>query len=212
MDYKHVVETWLFYGIGDLFFAFHSDDSTFDHHQTFYAIMAVEKHFKALLLYHHRAEYESLSDKGENNQAQKKVQHIARSYSHDFEEMKKKIQLFLPDSGIGGLIEKKYYTYSGEQLLKILQDAYMESRYPTTKHVFRSFPSGTKGIYFDPLSSPGFHCFTRTLCEFVIVQLTEIVNVDKVLNSATKQYQHLDSFRRFKNLFLKDRWPTCQVL
>ena len=32
MDYKHVVETWLYYGVGDLFFAHYLNHGSFEHH------------------------------------------------------------------------------------------------------------------------------------------------------------------------------------
>ena len=229
MDYKHVVETWLYYGVGDLFFAHYLNHGSFEHHRAFFGITSVEKHFKALLLYHRRACYENLPDEGENSEGQKKVQKIAIEYSHGFVDMVNDIETLIAGCGIKDLIADDYElpvreiceaedwdvevckTYNGTHLLEILQKAYSETRYPTDIHrrVFQEFPIGENNEYFfDPLSSAGFHKFTQTLCEFVINQLNGVVNVDRVLIDVTNQYEGLDSFRRFRNLFLKNRWPA----
>ena len=216
MDHKHLVETWLYFGIIDLFYSFHWNVGLFDHYRAFFAIMAVEKHFKALILFHRRAEFKSLTE-AEGN---RKVEQIARKYNHDFRRMAKEIHLQNPDSQFCHLIKKDFSGYKGYKLLRIFPHAYQETRYPTLseKKVFRRFPTGKKysvgkqkkDIYFDPLSSPGLLDFANGLCEFVICQFTESTEVsiiDKILYNVTAQYKHLESFERFKNTFLRKQWP-----
>ena len=225
MDYKYVIENWLYYGISDLFFAHHlGDHDPFASHRAFYGITSVEKHLKALLLYLRRAKYEHLPDEGENSEGRQKVNKIAKKCGHNFTKMVEQIQRNEPNCGISDLINDDYglpvlefrlnecgeeddIHYTGNNLLSIFQDAYEETRYPTDRSVFNNFPIGNSGYYFDPLSSAGFHQFTHALCQFVINRLNGEVDVGNVLRDVTRQHQGLDSFQGFRNLFLEHQWP-----
>jgi len=203
MDSKHTAETWLFYGVCDLYFSFHTEDWTFDYHSAFSGIMALEKHLKGALLLHRGSEYSSL----EESKAKRKVQSIAKEYGHDFEKMISSCNEYFGNDTLGGLVRQNYDGYKGSELVKVLRDSYMETRYPTTSQVSSSFPVDVKeGIYHNPLSSSGLHHFIFAICEFIVATLSSAIDIKKLLNNVTQQYNHLESFSRFKNLYLSGHW------
>ncbi len=203
MDSKHTAETWLFYGVCDLYFSFHTEDWNFDYQSAFSGIMALEKHLKGALLLHRGDEYSSLQE----TKAKKKVQSIAKEYGHDFETMVSRCNEYFGENTLGSLVSQDYDGYKGSELVKVLRDSYMETRYPTTTQVSDSFPIDKKeGIYHNPLSSSGLHRFIFAICEFLVVTLSPAIDVQKMLNSVTQQHNHLESFSRFKNLYLSGYW------
>ena len=202
MDKKLIAETWLFYGICDLYFSFHTDEIVFDYHSAFSAIMALEKHLKAFILFNRANEFESLLD----NEAMKKVQDIARECGHSFPEMLRTCQSYMPSNAIENLLNTEYDGYNGRQLSEVLKDSYMETRYPTNIQVSSKFPVEDVGIYHNPLSSSGLHKFITTVCECLLKELCPLINKDKLLNNVTDQYKHLEPFNRFKNMYMKGEW------
>jgi hypothetical protein len=202
MDKKHIAETWLFYGISDLYFSFHTDEIVFDYHSAFSAIMALEKHLKAFILFNRGNEFESLQD----GKAMKKVQAIARECGHNFPEMLSTCETYISTGAINKLLSTDYDGYNGKELSEILKDSYMETRYPTNIQVSSKFPVGDVGIYHNPLSSSGLHKFILTVCEYILNELIPFINKDKLLQNVTDQYKHLEPFNRFKNIYMKSKW------
>ncbi|MDK1024087.1 MAG: hypothetical protein QGD92_07635 [Gammaproteobacteria bacterium] len=202
MKTHHHTETWLFYGISDLYFSFHSEEWVFDYHSAFFAIMALEKHLKAFLIWHRKKEYEELGKK----EANEKVLKIAKSYGHDFPELAKKADEYLSNNEITNLLNMSYDGYNGGELLEVLRDAYMETRYPTSRNVAQSFPVGEPGIYHNPLASSGLHKFIQTFCETLAKELAGSIDFEKLLSEVKDQYKHLEPFNRFSNIYLKEHW------
>ena len=83
MNRAHITETWLFYGISDLYFSFHTDDMVFDYHSAFSGIMALEKHLKAYIIFNRANEFMNIPD----GEAKNKIQSIARKCGHNFVTM-----------------------------------------------------------------------------------------------------------------------------
>ena len=203
MNIAHTSETWLFYGMCDLFFALHTEEWVFDYHSAFSGIMALEKHLKATIILSRGNEFSSL----EEGRAKAKVQAIAKEYSHNFEKMISSCNEYFGDDQFSNLINQNYDGYNGNELCKVLRDSYMETRYPTTTQVSQEFPiDENEGIYHNPLGSSGLHKLIFSVCEFVIVNLSSAIDEDKLLRNVTQQYSHLESFSRFKNLYLAGRW------
>lgn len=202
MDIEYYAEKWFFYGICDLYFSFHTEELVFDYYSSFFSIMAFEKHLKAFLIYHKKKELAGL----EKEQLRAQVLSIARSYSHNFIKMITDINSLCECEEFSKLLQRDYDGYRGEELIKILRDGYMETRYPILGSVALSFPVAQPGIYHDPLSSSGIHKFIFNACEFLIINLSESLNLEKILKNVTCQYQHLESFCRFKNVYLRGKW------
>ena len=205
MDIAHTAETWLFYGICDLYFSFHTQDLVFDNHAAFSGIMALEKHLKGALIFGRGAEFSTLGEL--KAKAKDKVQSIAKEYGHDFQKMISACNEQFGEDHLNRIVGQDYGGYNGSQLLIVLKSSYMETRYPTTTNVSSQFPiDKNEGIYHNPLSSSGLHDFIFSICGFIIVNLSPAINENKLLGNVTKQYEHLESFSRFKNLYLSGHW------
>ena len=202
MSARHQTEAWLFYGACDLYFSFHSEEWVFDYHSAFFAIMALEKHLKACLIYSKTNEFDSLSSK----EAFEKAVDIAKSYGHDFPQMAAEVEVFLPDGSFSKVLDRSHETYPGRDLIKVLRDSYMETRYPTKRHVSMSFPVGEPNLYYNPLSSSGFHHFIQASCNSIVEGLMEAIDLDKMLRNVKEQYKHLEPFHRFQNIYVPGKW------
>jgi hypothetical protein len=203
MDTEFHTETWFFYGICDLYFSFHSEEWVFDYHSAFFSIMALEKHLKAFLIFHKKPKLITLSE----DEIKEEVLTIARGYSHDFRKMTREISAIVSSDAFSKLLQDNYDGYNGEELIDVLKDAYMETRYPTSRSVSQSFPIGEPGMYHNPLGSSGIHHFIQSVCQFLIANLSEQVDLERILKNVTGQYQHLEPFGRFKNIYLPGKWP-----
>ncbi|MFC1335393.1 MAG: hypothetical protein G8D89_02090 [gamma proteobacterium symbiont of Clathrolucina costata] len=203
MDVKDALDTWLFRGISDLYFSFYIDDWVFDYQSAFSSIMGLEKHLKATVIYYKRDKYESLS----TNQAKIEIERIARKYGHNFKKMIKVCNECIGSNRLSNLVDQDYHLYNGTQLVSVLDKAYEETRYPTINRVSSNFSLDEPNTYHDPLSSSGLHRFIYTICEFLVLELENNIDLDKLLKRFTEQYGHMEQFRRFQNVFLKDKWP-----
>jgi hypothetical protein len=168
---------WLFCsGISDLVFAFDVEDVNFDYHASFFEIMALEKHFKAALIFCRKKEFIGL----EPYQAQERAIKLAKLFSHRFEDMARVLEAELPSANLGQLLDGNYQGFEGRKLLAVLSRAYMEVRYPTVQGVHRRFPSSSEAIYFNPLGSSGLSEFVRAICRGVTGGLQNDIDIVRV--------------------------------
>ena len=159
------------------------------------------KHLKGLLIY---------ANKGSNSDSDEAIQKaslkMAIGYKHNFVSMTKEADTFIGGKRLHSVLNRNHGGYHGEELLKVLRSAYMETRYPTSIPVAKSFPAG-KHIYHDPLSSSGLSDFVRIMCGTITQHLIDKLDVKKVYNNVSQQYSHLESFSRFKNIYMPALWP-----
>ncbi|MEW8440756.1 MAG: hypothetical protein AB2689_21610 [Candidatus Thiodiazotropha taylori] len=202
MGIEHHVETWIFYGACDLYFSFHSEEWVFDYHSAYSAIMALEKHFKACLIFSKENEFQGLDKKA----SREKAIDIAKSYSHNFPKMAMEVEQLFPDGELTKVIDHSYDGYPGRKLIEVLRDSYMETRYPTKRHVSLSFPVGEPNIYHNPLSSSGLHHFIQACCNTILHRLEPEIDMDKLLRNVKEQYQHLEPFHRFQKIYAPRKW------
>ncbi len=202
MSVKHQTETWLFYGACDLYFSFHSEEWVFDYHSAFFAIMALEKHLKACLIYSKEVEFKGLTD----SESFGRALDIAKSYGHDFPRMVSDIESVFPGSPFSKVLDRSHDSYPGRKLIEVLRDSYMETRYPTKRHVSMSFPTGEPNINFNPLSSSGFHHFIQAGCNTIVESLADEIDLSKLLRNVKNQYEDLEPVNRFQNIYARGKW------
>lgn len=160
--------------------------------------MGLEKFLKAYLLFHRHQEYEALPDA----EAKKIINRIAASkeFGHNFESMLEKA------SALGNLCISKILTddfdgYLGGDLVKAVEDGYMETRYPVPIPVSDNFPIGN-GYTHDPLSSSGITKFIHAVSKscFQALEDAHVDFSDKLIQFQNK-FRHKESFGRFANSF-----------
>jgi hypothetical protein len=202
MTPDRVVNSWLFRGLCDLYFAFECDDDVFEDYERFSEIMGMEKFLKALLLYHRRTEYEALP----NAEARKKIDELAKKIGHKFESM-------LSDAAQRGatdislILARDFDGYIGKDLVGAVYAGYMETRYPTPVPVSAKFPvPGHPDLYHDPLSSSGITKFVYAVCNACFFALTEQgLQPKDMLRQFEERFSDREAFSRFTNYFWEQR-------
>lgn len=193
-----VVYAWFFSGLRDLFFAFQTDSQF--RYEPFLNTMGFEKICKAYLLAENSFEYENL----ENDEAKQKINSLAKKWGHNLKRMVNKIKKGINDPKLENMINQNFDGYTGKQLIKVMQAAYLECRYPVPKHIHEKFPiKGKSDMYWEPICSSGIEKFCFVFTRTIVIHLKEKFNIsiskdefDKIITG--------EAGVRFCNLFLKD--------
>lgn len=196
MNRQVVAKTWISSGLRDIFFAFDKDDIAFSDNNLFSEIMGLEKIIKAVLLYNCHEEYENKDHK----EAKERINDIAKQYGHDFKKMLKELSR-LGISETQNLKEQNFDGYLGKDLIRVLKQAYMETRYPVPTPVSDSFPIKGTNLKRDPLWSSGISKFIYSLCGACLEYLSKNMSLEDVWNGFQDNFKHKESLKRFNNLF-----------
>jgi hypothetical protein len=198
-----VAGTWLSRGIADLLVAFDLDERDLLTYAMFLRIMALEKHLKAVLLFHLRAQYESLTAE----EARKVIQRLAKKYSHNLTEML--TEACVASKGqVRNVADAGFGPHLGSSLLAALKIGYMETRYPIPRSASLDFPvPGFADTFYDPLCSSETDRLIYSVCSDCYEYLAESVPLSEfILQSIGERYSSSASLARFQNLYLPGRW------
>lgn len=154
-----VVKLWALHGLVDFYIGFDIWDR-FDWYSAFLWHQGLEKFCKAYLLGTKSSEYECLPEQ----QARKTIDKIVRKeMGHNLIDMLDKL---IAIKVLNKEVKTKVYRYygkdyTGEELIEILEKAYIECRYPLiTDPVKRVYFTPEKTSWWDPLSSQELMNFT----------------------------------------------------
>jgi len=200
MQRERVAKIWIFRGLSDLLFAFHSDDVAFENNARFSEIMGLEKILKSALLHSRHAEYEHLP----NGAAKKVINQLAAKYGHEFDDMLNSLNV-LGVSDIEKIKRAEFDGYRGIALIKALKKGYMETRYPVPEPVSNAFPIENTGFTHDPLCSSGMTKFVYALSNACIFHVSRAVELADMHSQFQAQFAHLEALSRFNNLFWESR-------
>lgn len=146
-----IIQTWVSHGIKDFFISFEfEDDNKWHEYSTFFCHQGLEKICKAYLIGTKATDYESLPEQ----QALDKVNRIAKEIGHELRTLMGLLCLKNVFSEID--ISQKIEGYTGDDLIDILEKAYIESRYPVSSPMHRKYPIRKKGkyeMYNDPIKT-----------------------------------------------------------
>jgi hypothetical protein len=165
LDKRTVILTWLLRGIEDFFMAFKIEDF-FSRYRPFFYAMGFEMVCKAYLLGSKAAEYERL----EKKQAVAKIDTIAKKLGHNVSRLSQDLSECIGGGKIEAVLKKDFDGFTGDQLLAVIEAAYLESRYPVPNPIHEKFPvENGEGICWEPLYSSGLekfcHAFTREILD-----------------------------------------------
>lgn len=163
--------------------------------------MGLELVCKGYLLATNRSEYEGLGVR----QAKIKVNELAKDMNHKITDLVKEIKKSIGKGKVQTLLNKKYDGFTGSQILKVIEAAYLECRYPLPNHFYENFPvSGLRNAYEDPVYSSGLHKFCYEFCRVILTDLKEEFGI-----CASKSWFDGkitgDQGRRFGNLLFDSR-------
>src|SRR3989304_9412941 len=122
---QKITLTWILHGLKDFYISFEFEDANKWHeYSTFFCHQGLEKICKAYLIATKAAEYEDLSEK----QALERIDKIAKGFGH---ELRKLMGLLCLKNVLSKAdLLQKIGGYTGDELIDILEKAYIESRYP----------------------------------------------------------------------------------
>lgn len=195
------VNTWIRHGTSDLYFGHANQDNDVYRYGTFFFIMAAEKHLKAMLIEDNKEQYESaltLHDK------RKKVDKIARKYSHNFEKMIKDVStIYLRDTG-RTFLDSEIYGYELKAVATSMYEGYMETRYPSVLQTARHYPfPNAEGSFHDPLGSSFFTDFAKEICQKAWCYLVDRgADFTGIVESIDEQYRESKDYGYFQSTYI----------
>lgn len=195
------VETWVRYGLSDLYFGSRNQKNDVCRYGIFFYIMAAEKHLKAVLIDANRANFDGLTTIESKKAA---VDGIARKYSHNFKIMIRDVSTIYERDMNSPLIKDEHLGFKSESLIQAMYEGYMETRYPSVLSTSRHLPAITaEGMFHDPLGSSFFTDFIERICTKCWTYLiSKNLNASNIISGLEERFGGNDDFEHFKAVYL----------
>ena len=197
---QEILQTWIQSGIEDFYLSFELEER-WPRHSTFYSHQGLEKICKAYHIGKYLMRLENLNAES----TLKKVNSISKSLNHELFRMMKCLQSrgILPAYTARSL-------YSEDDLLKGLDAAYTEVRYPVPqpfhltkdqngKERFR-IPSATVKMYHDPLAETAPLHYARSMARALLKKIETEFAV-RIPDSKASEKISGEDWKRFTNIF-----------
>ena len=170
IDKKEVVFTWMSFGLRDFYISFELEDANKWHaYSTFFCHQGLEKICKAYLIGTESVHYEKL----ERSKALEEINQIAKKHNHGLRELLESLQSRNVVSKIQ--ISRKVDGYAGSELIQILDNAYLESRYPIPNPTYKKYPISTgkksSRMYHVPIGETAPIKYARDLAGVVVKKI-----------------------------------------
>jgi len=128
--------------------------------------------------------------------------------NHKVTDLVEEIEKSIGQGKVQPLLDKKYDGYTGSIILKAIEAAYLECRYPVPTHFYevdKDFKvPDLKNAYYDPVYSSGLHKFCYEFCRIILTDLKAKFGIG-IPESWWNQKITDDAGRRFGNLFFDSR-------
>ncbi len=203
-----VVKLWTLHGFVDFYIGFDIRDR-FDWYSAFLWHQGLEKFCKAYLLGTKSSEYECLPEQ----QARETIDKIVRKeMGHNLIEMLDKL---IAIKVLNKEVKTKVYRYygkdfTGEELIEILEKAYIECRYPlTTDPVKRVYFTPAKTSWWDPLASQELMGFTFEVGLKILGRIEKDFNINIPRNRTENEgllfkFVKDEDWLRFRRYFFEE--------
>lgn len=202
MDKQIVVQAWLWRGVEHFYLAFILEEERWRHYQPLFDYMGLEMFCKAYILAERASEYESLNDQASKH----KIDKIAKSCGHNLREMLEKINNSIGTNKIVHLLSANYDSddFTGNQIVDVLEAAYIETRYPVSKSISKKFPIKGTNLCWYPLLFSGLSKFAYAVSRGILYSLKSNFNVSVKKIDIDKSILIEESGVRFCRLFFND--------
>lgn len=210
MSKRDTVLVWAFRSIEDFFFAFKLDYP--DRFGPFFDAMGIEMMLKAYFLAEHACEYENLPE----NELAKKVNEIAKNLNHRLEVLVRVVNKGPPDERLAEVLTLDFDGYKGKKMLRALEAAYIECRYPVSSPFHKKTPllgkdgKHIRGAYEDPINSSGVSKFAYSVARILLDWIREKHGIALPRGYLVKLVAG-DAGRRFCNLFFEGEFERFVV-
>ena len=199
MNKDTVCKAWIWSGIEDLFFGRTIQSEQHRPYKIFNEILGIEKILKAYLLFHNPDRYENLP----KEKTKKVIENLVKiEYGHSIKNMLKLASEYLPSKTVTNLKTKDFEGFTGQEMIRIIEAGYMESRYPTLKPIYEQFKIKDLNIYIDPLGSSAVTRFIYETNRLILSDLRNKIDLSSVKERFTNTYQviYKEFMQRFINL------------
>ncbi len=195
IDRATAVREWIGYGLDDLIVQFFGLEK-WRPYQPFFLAQGLEKICKAYMIGMKSGEYENLSFKA----AKREIDKIAKSYGHDLTVLVKELLPCM--SSIKSVLAGQYDGYAGNEIVKILDAAYQECRYPVVNSISENYPvDGSKSMYWDPLYSSALEKFSFMMAKTVLIASEKEFGIAIPRDNLCPSRLDEKDWSRFSNLF-----------
>lgn len=198
VDKERVVSAWAVQGLKDFYISFEFEHVNKWHtYSTFFCHQGLEKICKAYLLVMRSTEYENLGE----GETRKKVNQIAKEYQHSLQKLLE--ELISRNALTGAEVACKVEGYTGQQLIDVLEKAYIESRYPVPSPIHKKFPVQGRSrykMYHDPLGSTAPIKYSRKLALAILKKIEQDFGIVTPRQKLATHILDAD-WKRFCNLF-----------
>lgn len=195
---QEVTQIWISHGIKDFYISFEFEDANKWHeYSTFFCHQGLEKICKAYLLLTEASQYENLTEK----QALEKVDKIAKGFGH---ELQKLLGLLCLKGVLSSTdMSQKYERFTGDELIRILEKAYIESRYPAPEPIHRRYAikiNSNLRMFEDPIGMTAPIKFSQKIALKILKKIESdssiTISKDKISNKIADK-----DWKRFCNIF-----------
>jgi hypothetical protein len=184
---ERIVQTWAGRGVMDFYISFEFEcEGKYHEYGTFFCHQGLEKICKAYIIAEKAAQWENLQEQ----QAFQEVNKIAKELSHNLERL-------ITDC-IHGTIHKH-----DEEMVKVLEAAYIEARYPTPQPIHRNYPiAGFPRAYSYPLAESEPKEYASKTALRVLNKIESDFSVTIPTNKTSSRIIDED-WKRFQRVFFK---------
>lgn len=200
MNKEAVVGTWLWAGFEHFFAGFLLEGCGWDIHSSFFNFMGLECFCKAHILAYRSTCYEHIGF----SEAKDKIDKIAKKMSHDLRKMLTDVDRLNKENKIESLLVQNFDSYTGNQLVDVLEAAYNESRYPVSKSISSKYPIGGTELFLNPLRSSGISKFSYTVAREILLSLKNRYTIGISRKDIDVQILSKKEGKRFCNLFFSN--------
>jgi len=204
-----VVETWLCRGLEQIHLAFDLGEGPWQHYEPFFDYMAVEIFCKAYILAKRSSEYEDLKD---DMAIKTKVNKITKCCSHNLSEMLNELNESIGDNKVNHVLSADFDSFTGRQIIEVLEGGYIECRYPVPQSISQKFPIEGTDMHWDPLFSSGLEKFVRAIGREVLISLKTKSNVGIPRSYIDQTVLNKRSGERFCRLFFEDNIDKYTII
>lgn len=204
MTKREIVLVWVFRAIEDFYFAFPLEYGC--RFGPFFEAMGLEMMLKAYFLAENACKFENLPE----NEQKKSVDEVAKALNHRLEALVGTVKKNAPALGFADLLRQDFDGYTGMKMLRALEAAYIECRYPVPTPFHEKTPlhgkdrKRVKSLYEDPISSSGVTKFAYAASRLLLKEIKTTHEIALPRGYLEKLAPGKDG-ERFCNLFFDGR-------
>lgn len=125
---------------------------------------------------------------------------MAKKWGHGINKLLKEASAFLGQDCVDSIKQQYFDGYKGQDLIRVIEAGYMESRYPTFRPFYEHFKMNGKEIYRNPLKSSGITKFIYSVFRAILLNLKKEIEISELGKQFIDIYGAQEPTKRFISL------------